>query len=100
MPIPNDELNAGVFSAAPTVRTLTTSSARTAQLAAGTYVVSADVDCFFLQGGSTVTAAATSNPLWAKTYVNIQIKGSGVDDYIAGIVAAGTGNLYMLQPKG
>ena len=58
------------------------SSARTAtNLDSSTrfVILTADVDCQFEVGGSTVTADANSRPLWANTYREVEIGNSDTD---------------------
>jgi hypothetical protein len=74
-------------------------SAPSAQLTAGTYTVWADVPWFMSkQGGAAVAAAvATSAGLAAYQTVDIYVRGNtaaDADDYVAGILAAGTGNAF------
>lgn len=81
---------------APVRVALSTSTNRSTLLPPGNYKISSDVDCTFLQGGSAVTAATTSRPCWAKTYLPLRVS-SSADGYVAGIVATGTGTLYIMD---
>jgi len=60
----------------------------------GIYRLSASVDCFIKRGGSSVVATTSDAPLWAKTYLDIFMMDK---EYIAGIVATGTGKLYITE---
>lgn len=83
---------------APTILSLSTTTARTAALATGSYYLwSIDTDCYVLQGGSTITAvAATSIGVALGMRLPFTVT-SAADAYIAGITSSGTGNLYIVK---
>lgn len=87
----------------PTVTvSLTTANARSAQLSPGWHRVWCDVAVFLRQGGSAVAAAtATGSPLGAtqETYIFVQTSKATADSdcYLAGILSAGTGTLYITR---
>jgi hypothetical protein len=83
------------FSSAPTNVSVTTSTARSAQLAVGLYEITTDADCFFLQGSVTVDALTTSHPLWANTYRLVYVSDTTTKGYIAAITASGTATLRI-----
>lgn len=81
---------------------LTTTTARNASaLTPGvTYKVLCDVDCYIKQGNSAVNAVvATSNFLPSRSWIHMAVVTAGVDDYVAGIVASGTGTLYIVDTR-
>jgi hypothetical protein len=82
----------------PTTVALSTSTARnsSALKAGAKYQAWATVAWFFKHGGSSVTAALTSVPLNAGDIVTWKPE-SGVSDYIAGILSASTGTLYIVE---
>lgn len=69
---------------------------RLGPLAAGWYLVSCSTDAYVLQGGSAVAATASSNPLWAKTYINVYVA-SETDTYISAIQQSAGGTLYATR---
>ena len=89
-----------VWSTAPTIRTLSTSTAKSAQLAVGLYEIVSDVDCFVLQGATGVVATTSSIPLYAKAPRLMYVPDTTDLGFVAGIVASGTGNLYIIPRKG
>lgn len=95
------EYNHAQWDTAPEIISLSTSTAKTsAAYEAGTYLLTSDSDVFIKSGTQAgVTAATTDNPLWAKTYLIWQVT-SADNAGLAGILASGTGNLYILKPKG
>jgi hypothetical protein len=79
----------------PTNVSISGTTARSAQLAIGTYEITADVDCWVLQGTVAVDATTSSNPLWSKHYRDITVGVTDVDDYVAAITAGGSGTLSI-----
>jgi hypothetical protein len=76
---------------------LSGTTAKTGALAAGVYVATTDVDCFFKIGPvASITATTSAIPLWANTYRHIEIK-AGANDAVAAITAGGTGNLHVFS---
>ncbi len=74
-------------------------SAQSSALAVGKYVVTSDVDCFFKVAANptaVTTAGSESNPLWSKTYCELEIKTAS--DKIAAITSGASGRLYILKP--
>jgi hypothetical protein len=72
-------------------------SVKSAALSPGVYVVTADVDTFFLIGPqASVAATLNSIPIWAKQYMHVEIK-AGANDSIAAILASGTGTFYAFS---
>lgn len=92
-----DELMRATWSAAPVIVSLSTTTARSTLLPNGVYYITADVACLFLQGGVAVDALTTSNYLPAGAVFTARVTGAA-DGYIAGILASGTGNLYIMSP--
>ena len=81
----------------PVSVSLSTTTARsTPVLAAGLYELECDEDCFFLQGGSTVTAALTDVPL-AATATKRFVVTTASNGYVAGILASGTATLTITK---
>lgn len=74
----------------PTLVTISATSNTSAQLALGSYIISSDINCTFLQGASDVVALTTSRRLWEATYRNATVTDVGVDDYVAVIGEDGT----------
>jgi hypothetical protein len=65
----------------------------------GLYYLTADVDCFFRQGATGMTAPTTStgDPLWAKERAEIHC-GDGTDDaYVDVITSGGAGTAYLVR---
>lgn len=83
------------FSAAPVNITLSTSSARSSQLATGYYEITSTADCFFLQGDSSVVALTTSHILHAFTYRLFYVDDTTNKGYIAAIVSSGDGTVCI-----
>jgi hypothetical protein len=80
----------------PTQVSLSVASAVSAQLKNDTaYRIWASVDAFFLPGGSTVAATTNSHPL--KAGLDILHLTDKSNLFIAGIVASGTGVLYISE---
>jgi hypothetical protein len=81
---------------APTLVSLTTTSARTAAaLSKGNYIITCESDCTYIQGASDCAATANSRRLWAKSYVRIDIPSDTTKQYIAAILASGTATLSI-----
>jgi hypothetical protein len=95
------EYNHAQWDSAPERISVSTTTAKTAAVyAAGTYLLTCDVDVFIKSGTQAgVTAATTDNPLWGKTYMLWQVT-SADNGGLAGITSSGTGTLYILKPKG
>jgi hypothetical protein len=92
-----DVASRSAYTSDPTTVALSTSTARSTALKAGAkYQAWASVAWFFKHGGSAVTAALTSVPLNAGDIVEWQPE-LGVSDYIAGILSASTGTLYIVE---
>ena len=83
-----------VNTAVPVEVSVTTSTARSAQLTAGWYIITTNADVFWLQGNSSVDALTTSRRLWNGTYRLVYVTGTD-DDYIAAITAVGTATLSI-----
>lgn len=84
--------------ATPIKIAVTGTTARSAQLPAGVYWITSDIDCWVLTGGSTVVAAADDNPLWSKGYIKIRVHNSTLDGYVAAIRQASTsGSLWIIR---
>lgn len=83
--------------AAVTVSISGTSARNGSDLGPGAYLITSDVDCFFLQGSSSVTATTSSPPLWGKSYFLV-FTDSSADARIAFITSGGTGTAYII-PK-
>ena len=103
-----DEANRASWITGAVVIPVTTGGVRTAALSPGTYVLVADADCYWLQGGSGVTAAiisstSSSNYLPAKVpmgFVKVIGAQSGAnesDNYISAITTTGTANLHIMR---
>ena len=86
---------------AETVALTTTSNKTAAVYPPGVYLLTASADCFIRSGtqAGVVAVAATSNPLWSKTYLLWQVT-SADNGGLAGITASGTANLYIMKPSG
>lgn len=69
---------------------------RSTQLPKGLYLLYADTDVYFLQGGSGVTAASTSIPLPSGTYLEVEVRGAGTD-YISAIQQSAGGSLWIIS---
>ena len=87
------------FANAPTVVTVTTTTARSTLLTRGRYRVICDVPVFIKQGGSTITAALTDNYLPADCPEYLCVT-AATDGYVAGITAAPTGSLQLMKQTG
>lgn len=83
-----------INTSAPTLVSLTTSTARSAALTRGLYIITCGQNCTWLQGGSTVEATANHRRLWANTYRWLYVHGTE-DAYVAGILASGTATLSI-----
>lgn len=66
-------------------------------LTPGLYVITSDQDCYFLQGDSSVTATADSNPLWAKERAEIEVRYEDSDAYISAIQSSTGGTLWITR---
>ena len=76
---------------------LSVTTARSTAIPAGSVVeLNSDVDCFVRFGDGTVDAALDDLPVWAKTPRVYHMYESA---YVAGIVASGTGKLYITVLK-
>jgi hypothetical protein len=101
-PFPDVEYNHAQWDQVAETVALSTSSAKTAAVyPPGLYLITASADCFIRSGtqAAVVAVAATSNPLWAKTYLLWQVT-SADNGGLAGITASGTANLYIMKPSG
>ena len=81
---------------------LSTTTAPSAQLTPGhLYIVCADVAWHMKQGSFAavqVTAGVSDLPLAAYEKVYVLVTAAGTDDCVAGILDAGSGNMYVLEP--
>jgi hypothetical protein len=85
-----------VNTAAPVEVSIAAAAARSAQLTRGTYIITADVDCRFLQGDVTVVADDNDRKLWEKTYRWLYIHGNNAtDDYVSVIRTTTDGTLSI-----
>lgn len=82
---------------APTKITLSNTSNVCAGLGAGEYLIVSTVDCFVLQGASTVTSNTACNPLYANKYIPMFVTSQTVDGYLAGIVTSGAGTVDIIK---
>jgi len=82
------------YTVAPTIVSLSSVTARSAQLTAGQYAVISSIDVYFLQGGGSVDATTSSHWIPAGLEIPLYITGTS-DDYIAGITDGGTGKLFI-----
>jgi len=89
-------ITAPAYMTAAEVRTLSTSSAQTSALAAGSWMLVADVDTF-IKRGSTNDATTRDFTLFLPAFTPMPISMDGTDK-LACILASGTGNLYCLRP--
>jgi hypothetical protein len=78
----------------------TGASAQSSALPAGRYLLTCDTDVFF-QTGSNPTAVSTagseSNPVWGRTYVELEI--ATANDKVAAIAKTAAGRVYILKPE-
>ena len=84
---------------ATTVRVaLSTTAARSTQLARGIYRMILDVDSFVLQGDATVTASAASDAICVggQEY-HFVVEDPATDGYLSIVAGAGTGTAYLTQ---
>ena len=79
-------------------KALTTTTATTAQLTVGRYMMSADTDIIYKQGPAAVSAASAFNHLPRGAFRIVQVTAAAADDYIAAKTLSGTGNLYLSGP--
>lgn len=84
------------FVNAPTRVSVTSTTATSAQLAAGRYRVVCNVPVYLKQGGSTITAAATDNYLPADA-IDYLVVTSTADAYVAGITTGPSGTLQLMK---
>ena len=88
----------GRYLSNPVTVSLTGTTARSAQLKKQSkYEIFATVDWFFLQGTVAVDATTSSHPRLAYQPTTIVVEDATSDGYIAGILSAGTGTLYIAE---
>lgn len=85
------------FTSAPIITTITSGTTTlTGTLTVGVgYSMTADIDCFFLQGTASASATASSNPLWAKERADIWAESS--NDVRIAVFATSSGTLYLTR---
>lgn len=77
-----------------------TAAKNSSDLAAGLYYAIATTDCYFRQGSSGMSdAASTDNFLPAKTPVLIQVTGSA-NARVSAVRVSSSGSLYVMAPSG
>lgn len=75
-----------------------TSAVNGVALKKGVYSLTSDVDVYFLQGDSTVTADSDSAPLWSKERAEVEVKADfDKDAYIAVIQQSAAGTLWITK---
>lgn len=84
----------------PQLVALSTAGALSEQQTAGKTVwLTADCDCFVIQGGATDSCSTSGTscgvPLWAKRVYETIVRSDR--DYFYAITASGTGNLYITE---
>lgn len=76
---------------------ISTTTARSTALAVGfKYVLSADADCYVLQGGVAIDATLTT-AMFLNKGVLVSIAPNSGNNYVAAITAAGTGKLTITR---
>ncbi len=81
----------------PTSVAYTGTQDRTAALAPGLYEIVSTTNCFFLQGGSSVAATTSSNPLPAWAPRLVWVEASVTDGYISAIRETTSGTIYAIK---
>jgi hypothetical protein len=84
------------FKNAPTVVSVSSTTATSTQLAKGRYRVICDVTCYIKQGDSTITAATTDNRL-PGDFIDYFVVSGNDDDYLAAITSSASGTLQIMK---
>lgn len=85
------------FLNAPVEVSLSGTSSRSSQLPLGAYLIKSDETTYIKQGGSSVDADTNDWIIEAGVTYTMRVEYAGTDDYLAGILASGTGTLQILQ---
>ena len=80
---------------APTIVSISGTTAKSAALTVGDYYVKASTDCFIKQGATSVTAATTNFPLFSGEELVVRVDNATNNGYIAAITSGATGSLYI-----
>lgn len=93
-----DELAHAEWSAAPVIVSISGTTAKSAQLAEGTYYAISDTACFFKQGSTAITAATTDNYMPANLPFVVKVRDTTAMGFIAAITSSATGKFYIMRP--
>lgn len=85
------------YTSDPTTTTYTGTQGRIGPLAAGLWEISCSTDAFFLQGGSSVAATSSSNPIWSKEWRVVHVETPATDGYISAIQQSSGGSIYAVK---
>lgn len=85
------------LTATTVTRSLSGTTARSAQLPTGRYVCVSSINFYVKVGNSTVNATTSDFLVPAMTPFSINVTTTNSNDYVAGITDGGTGTLYMIR---